>query len=136
MKRKVLSIVAGALIAALLLAMITIIGVQRKELNQYENGFKITGTWVTEDNQNYLVFAIDEKNTFYAYKQFEVPRKGVYQKTANPNIYEVEMKDTLKGHVVLGKDSLTCVEGENVTNYIKKAEIEIFIEPNEEYLTK
>lgn len=96
----------------------------------------VTTCFVSEDREDYLVFSVNDKNTFYAYSPFEKAMKGTYQKTANPNIYKVELKDALNGHVFLGKESLTCVEDKKVTNYAKISPAEIFYEPNEEYLTK
>jgi len=131
----------NTLIIVLLIVIIglgVVIAVQNQKLNQYKDGFELTGTYertVYDDesgewNSHYLVFEedMDGQLIFSSYRQFEDIVRGTYYRTESPNVYFVEYANS-KGlsTIVFTKDMLYFIEGTDIHAYEKISEGGVFI---------
>ena len=113
----------GALFLVILIvfvAMAAVIAKQHKTIEQYVGGFgDIIGTYAESENGQEEPLILAEDNKAYSYRQFGTVLEGTYAKTNCPNIYVLKMENQPTRYIILDKEGLSCVEGENAFHYVK-----------------
>ncbi|SCJ90452.1 Uncharacterised protein [uncultured Eubacterium sp.] len=106
-----------------------------KELNYYQEGFRIIGTYMDDNKENahYLVFLEDsteEKKEYsvYFYQQFGDLKKGSYVKSKASNIYFIQnSKGETKAIVNLDDNKLYLYYNRKLIPYVKFDDHGVFI---------
>lgn len=109
-----------------LLGMAIVILKQHKTMNSYTNGFPIKGTYIQSEGTSHTRLIFSDKNKVYSYRPSGKLLEGTYTKTEDANVYIVKMNNRGTKYVVLGKDTLTCIENEKAVLYRKESRGEIY----------
>lgn len=113
------------ILAVLLIVSLCLILWQKKNLDRYEHGYDLKGTYVSETSDAYILFP-EENGTFETYKPFGRVKSGTYEQTNAENVYSLEYDGRNAGYVVLGKDSITYLYGGEAEIYSRMSDVLVY----------
>ena len=123
-KKNPKSRIAVLLVLVLLVILAIVILKQHTDITRYREGvsagFSENGTYTDslEEQNVYFVF-VKEKHRIYHYKPSEKVFAGTYSETDDPNVYIIKMDDGSRAYAVFGQETLTCIKGNTVKQYLK-----------------
>lgn len=110
----------------IVLGMTIVILKQHKTVNKYANGFPLVGTYIQAEGISNTRLIFSDKNQVYSYQPFGKLLEGTCAKTGDPNVYILKMNNRTTKYIVLGNDTLTCIENETTVPYRKESRGEIY----------
>lgn len=113
------------ILAVLLVASLCLILWQKKDLDRYEHGYDLKGTYISETSDAYILFP-EKSGTFQTYKPFGRVKSGTCEQTNTENVYSLKYDGRNAGYLVLGKDSIIYLHGGEAETYSKMSDVLVY----------